>query len=282
VSQHYEAKSRGLAVSVLQTSAPLSPLLFAAPLYFLINRFGWRAGALATAILLITVALPLAWLGAHEPQAGRPRARLRWGACVPFLRNRSMLVMFAARFSCGVAFFQIAHLVTLALSKGFTTATGAAAVSVFGAAAAASALLFGWLSDRYGRTPMLALSYVVRGLGTFFLSFEIPNELMFFILVAVAIGPTFGTVAVQNVMFYEIAGPRLAGVILGLSFIVHQIGSAGGPMVASIVFDRTGSYDGFMAVMALILLASGALIYSNTHRQTQSPELAFGSSPARS
>jgi MFS family permease len=282
VSQHYESESRGLAVSVLQTSAPLSPLLFAAPLYLLINRLGWRAGALATAILLITVALPLAWLGAHEPQAGQPRARLRWGACVPLLRNRSMLVMFAARFSCGVAFFQIAHLVTLALSKGFTTATGAAAVSVFGAAAAASALLFGWLSDRYGRTPMLALSYVVRGLGTFFLSFEIPNELMFFILVAVAIGPTFGTVAVQNVMFYEIAGPRLAGVILGLSFIVHQIGSAGGPMFASIVFDRTGSYDGFMAVMALILLASGALIYSNTHRQTQSPELAFGSSPARS
>jgi MFS family permease len=283
VSQHYESKSRGLAVSVLQTSAPLSPLLFAAPLYFLINRFGWRAGALATAILLTAVALPLAWFGAREPEAlSIQRSRLRWGACVPYLRNRSILVMFAARFSCGVAFFQIAHLVTLALSKGFTAATGAAAVSVFGAAAAASALLFGWLSDRYGRAPMLALSYVVRGVGTFFLSFEIPNELMFFILVAVAIGPTFGTVAVQNVMFYEIAGPRLAGVILGLSFIVHQIGSAGGPMLASIVFDRTGSYDAFMAVMALILLASGALIYSNTHRQTQFPELALGSSTARS
>jgi MFS family permease len=284
VSQHYESKSRGLAVSILQTSAPLSPLLFAAPLYFLINRFGWRSGALSTAILLIAVALPLAWLGAREPQAaGIARsARLGWDACLPYLRNRSMMVMFAARFSCGVAFFQIAHLVALALSKGFTAATGAAAVSVFGAAAAASALLFGWLSDRYGRGKILALSYIVRGVGTFFLSLEIPNELVFFILVAVAIGPTFGTVAVQNVMFYEIAGPRLAGVILGLSFIVHQIGSASGPMFASIVFDRTGSYDGFMAVMALILLASGALIYTNTHRQTQSPELAFGSSPARS
>jgi predicted MFS family arabinose efflux permease len=268
---------------VLQTSAPLSPFFFAAPLYFLINRFGWRAGALSTAILLIAVALPLAWLGARDPHAsGPPRARLGWGACLPYLRNRSMLVMFAARFSCGVAFFQIAHLVTLALSKGFTTATGAAAVSVFGAAAAASALLFGWLSDRYGRAQILALSYIVRGVGTFFLSFEVPNELMFFILVAVAIGPTFGTVAVQNVIFYEIAGPRLAGVILGLSFIVHQIGSAGGPMFASIVFDRTGSYDGFMAVMALILLASGVLIYRNISRQTQLPEPVFGSSTARS
>ena len=284
VSQHYESKSRGLAVSVLQTSAPLSPLLFAAPLYFLINRFGWRAGALSTAILLIAVALPLAWLGAREPQAaGNARsARLGWGACLPYLRNRSMLVMFAARFSCGVAFFQIAHLVALALSKGFTAATGAAAVSVFGAAAAASALLFGWLSDRYGRAQILALSYIVRGVGTFFLSLEIPNELVFFILVGVAIGPTFGTVAVQNVMFYEIAGPRLAGVILGLSFIVHQIGAAGGPMFASIVFDITGSYDGFMAIMALILLGSGALVYSNTTRERQFPEPVFGSSPARS
>jgi MFS family permease len=87
--------------------------------------------------------------------------------------------MFAARFSCGVAFFQIAHLVALALNKGFTSAIGAAAVSIFGAAAAASALLFGWLSDRYGRAQMLAVSYIVRGIGTFFLSFEVPNELVF-------------------------------------------------------------------------------------------------------
>jgi MFS family permease len=284
VSQHYDSKSRGLAVSVLQTSAPLSPLLFAAPLYFLIHQFGWRIGALATAILLIAVALPLAWLGAREPQASGNirRARLGWGACLPYLRNRSMLVMFAARFSCGVAFFQIAHLVALALSKGFTTATGAAAVSVFGAAAAASALLFGWLSDRYGRAQILALSYIVRGIGTFFLSLEIPNEMVFFILVAVAIGPTFGTVAVQNVIFYEIAGPRLAGMILGLSFIVHQIGSAGGPMFASIAFDMTGSYDGFMVVMAIILLGSGALVYSNTNRQNLFPEPVLGSSPVRS
>ena len=65
-------------------------------------------------------------------------------------------------------------------------------------------------------------------------------------------GPdTFGTIAVQNVMFYEIAGPRMTGVILGLSFIVHQIGSAGGPMLASLAFDMTDSYDGFMIIMGL-------------------------------
>jgi len=284
VSQHFEAKNRGLAVSVIQSAPPLSPLLFAPLLYFLIKAYDWRVAALATSVVLIVVALPLAWLGAREPEGAshQKHDRLGWSACLPHLRNRSMILMFAARFSCGVAFFQIAHLVALTLSKGFSVATGIAAVSVFGGAAAASAVLFGWMSDRYGRARILALSYFVRGVGTLLLALEIPNELVFFFLVAMAIGPTFGTVAVQNVLFYEIAGPRLAGIILGLSFVVHQIGSAGGPMIASIAYDATGTYDGFMIAMGLILLVSGALVYGTTSTNTSAPEPVLQPTPSTS
>ena len=110
---------------------------------------------------------------------------------------------------------------------------------------------------------MLALTYLVRGLGTLILALDMPNELVFYAVVALAMGPPFGTIAVQNVMFYELVGPRMAGVILGLSFIVHQIGSAGGPMLASLAYDMTGSYDGFMIIMGVIFLASAALVYSS-------------------
>jgi MFS family permease len=160
-----------------------------------------------------------------------------------------------------VAFFQIAHLVALTMSKGFDAATGAKAVSVFGAGAVVSALLFGWLSDRYGRPRILGLSYLTRGVGTALMALDIGNVYFYYAVVALAIGPTFGTVAVGNVLFYEIVGPRMAGMILGMSFIVHQIGSAAGPMIASITFDRTGSYDGFMAVMSLVLLTSGLALF---------------------
>ena len=132
-----------------------------------------------------------------------------------------MLLMFAARFSCGVALFQTVHLVGIALSKGFDAATGAIAVGVFGGAAAASALLFGWLSDRYGRARVLALTYLVRGLGTLVLALDMPNEILFYVVVALAM-TYLRYNRRQNVMFYEIVGPRMAGVILGLSFIVHQ------------------------------------------------------------
>jgi MFS family permease len=176
-------------------------------------------------------------------------------------------------FSCGVEFFQIAHLVALTMSKGFDASTGAKAVSVFGGASVVSALLFGGLSDRYGRARMLAVSYFTRGVGTLLLSFDMPNEMVFYAVVGLAIGPTFGTVAVGNVMFYELVGPRMAGVVLGMSFIVHQIGSAGGPL-ASIVYDQTGSYDGFMVVMGIILLASGLAIFGGMKNGEKLPELA--------
>jgi MFS family permease len=278
VAKHYNAKNRGLAVSVIQTASPLSPLFFSLVIYFLIQTFDWRAAALASGVLLLAIAFPLGWLGARDPDdvsIGR-HDRASWRSCLPYLRNRSMLLMFAARFSCGVALFQSVHLVGIALSKGFDAATGAIAVGVFGGAAAVSALLFGWLSDHYGRAQVLALSYLVRGLGTLVLALDMPNAILFYVVVALAMGPTFGTIAVQNVMFYEIVGPRMAGVILGLSFIVHQIGSAGGPILASIAFDRTGSYDGFMVAMGLILLASAVLIYSAISSDTRLPDPVFG------
>lgn len=262
VSKHFTA-NRGLAVAVIQTAPPMSPLLFAPIIYFLIRSYDWRTAALLVSALLFSLAWPLAWFGARDPEGSQLSrgARVSWSACLPYLRKRSMRLLFAVRFSCGVAFFQIAHLVALTMSKGFDAATGAKAVSVFGAGAVISALLFGWLSDRYGRPRILGLSYLTRGIGTLLMALDISNAYVYYAVVALAIGPTFGTVAVGNVLFYELVGPKMAGMILGMSFIVHQIGSAAGPMVASITYDRTGSYDGFMVVMSLVLLASGLALF---------------------
>jgi MFS transporter, OFA family, oxalate/formate antiporter len=262
VSKHF-ASNRGLAVAVIQTAPPMSPLLFAPVIYFLIRSYDWRTAALLVSALLFLIAWPLAWIGARDPKGSllSPSARVGWSACLPYLRTRSMRLLFAVRFSCGVAFFQIAHLVALTMNKGFDAATGAKAVSVFGAGAVISALFFGWLSDRYGRPRILGLSYLTRGVGTLLMALDIGNAYVYYAVVALAIGPTFGTVAVGNVLFYELVGSRMAGMVLGMSFIVHQIGSATGPMVASITYDRTGSYDSFLVVMSLVLLASGLVLY---------------------
>ena len=263
VAKHYDAANRGLAVSIVQTASPMSPFFLAWPLHFIIVNYDWRVAAMFCGALLLFVALPFGWVGARDPDPSSSTRRepASWGSCLPYLRDRNMLLLFAARFSCGFALFQSVHLVAIALSKGFDQVVGRDAVTVFGVAAAVSAVAFGWVSDRYGRAQALALTYVFRGLGTLAMSLDFSSPLAFYIVVALAMGPTFGTIGVQNVMFFEMVGPRLAGLILGLSFLVHQVGSSGGPILASVYFDVYGSYDGFLQMMSLILLASAAMVY---------------------
>jgi MFS family permease len=264
VSKHFDARSRGWAVSVVQAASPLYPLLFAPLLFLVIKAFDWRTAALVTSGLLWGVALPLAWVGARDPDAARlgAHARQPWSACLPYLRNRSMLALFAARLACGLAFFQSAHLVAMGISKGFDAQVGTTALSIFGLSAVCWALVFGRLADRLGRSRTLGISYALRGVGTLGLAMLAPSEWGFYALVAIGIGPTFGTIAVQNVLFYEVVGQRLAGLVLGLSFIIHQIGSSVGPQVASIVYDATGSYNQSMLVIGLILLVSAAISFN--------------------
>jgi MFS family permease len=263
VAKHYDAANRGLAVSIVQTASPMSPFFLAWPLHFIIVNYDWRMAAMFCGVLLLGVAFPFGWIGARDPDptSSTRREAATWSSCLPYLRDRSMLLLFAARFSCGFALFQSVHLVAIALSKGFDQVVGRDAVTVFGVAAAVSAVAFGWVSDRYGRAHALALTYVFRGVGTLVMSLDFSNPLAFYIVVALAMGPTFGTIGVQNVMFFEMVGPRLAGLILGLSFLVHQVGSSGGPILASVYFDVYGSYDGFLQMMSLILLASAAMVY---------------------
>ncbi|HEY7062821.1 MAG TPA: MFS transporter [Chloroflexota bacterium] len=264
VSKHFDARSRGWAVSVVQAASPLYPLIFAPLLYVVIRLSDWRTAALVTSGLLWGVALPLAWLGARDPDAARLGAARRqpWSACLPYLRNRSMLALFVARLACGLAFFQSAHLVAIGISKGFDPRVGTTALSIYGLSAVCWALVFGRLADRWGRSRTLGISYLLRGVGTLGLATAVPSEWAFYALVALGIGPTFGTIAVQNVLFYEVVGPRLAGVILGLSFVIHQLGSSIGPQLASIVFDMTGTYNYTMIVVGLVLLASAAISFS--------------------
>jgi MFS family permease len=283
ISKNFAPSRRARAVSIVQTASPLNPLIFAPPLFLVIQTFDWRTAALAISATLWFVALPLAWLGARDPDTARLAARQRtpFSACLPLLRNRAMLTLFAARLACGLAIFQTAHLVAMGLSKGLDVAAGTTALSIYGASAVAWTLLFGWLADRHGRARMLGLSYAVRGVGTIALALAAPNELGFFILVAVGVGPTFGTIAVQNVLFYEAAGARLAGVTLGLSFIVHQIGSAIGPQIGSIVYDLTQTYDGYQFVIGLLLLASAAMTYNIKDSGIRLAEPAAIAVPAR-
>jgi hypothetical protein len=65
-----------------------------------IERFDWRAAALASGVLLLTLAFPLGWFGARDPNdaANARRDRASWRECLPYLRDRSIILLFGAIF----------------------------------------------------------------------------------------------------------------------------------------------------------------------------------------
>jgi hypothetical protein len=52
--------------------------------------------------------------------------------------------------------------------------------------------------------------------------------------------------------------------------------------MASITYDRTGSYDGFMVVMGLILLASGLALVGGRETGERAPASVAAASPSPS
>jgi MFS family permease len=83
VSKHFDASKRGWAVAVVQTASPLNPLIFAPLLFLLIKVSDWRTATLVISASLWFVALPLAWMGARDPDTARIAAHQRapWNAC---------------------------------------------------------------------------------------------------------------------------------------------------------------------------------------------------------
>ena len=61
-------------------------------------------------------------------------------------------------------------------------------------------------------------------------------------------------VTINNVQIFELVGPHRAGVILGVSFVVHQVAAAVGPYASGLLFDATGTYRVSFFVLGLVML----------------------------
>jgi predicted MFS family arabinose efflux permease len=57
----------------------------------------------------------------------------------------------------------------------------------------------------------------------------------------------------------EIFGTRYLATLLGMSFVVHQMGSSLGTWGGGLIFDLTGNYDAAWQIGALIGFAAGVI-----------------------
>ena len=129
-------------------------------------------------------------------------------------------------------------------SMGVTTtsALGAIAISLIGAANIFGTLAAGWAGNRYSKKHLLAGVYLGRTIiaGLFIL---LPITSLSVVIFSVAMGSLWlATVPLTSGLVAHIYGVRYMGTLYGIVFFSHQLGSFLGVWLGGQLYDMYGDY----------------------------------------
>jgi predicted MFS family arabinose efflux permease len=236
---------RSAILGVVGACSSVGTLVIAPSTQFLLARFDWHVGAVFFLVLTVAM-LPAAFLAGGVDRMPRPiekRATMREVVGSAF-RNRRYLVMSGAYFVCGLQLiFLTTHLPNYLAICGQDPMLSASALATIGGVNIFGSWFAGWLGGRFPKYILLGLLYLSRScvLAVFFM---VPPTPVTTIVFAAAMGMLWlGVIPLVSGYVAELFGTRYMATILGMSFVIHQIGSVIGAWGGGLIFDAFGSYD---------------------------------------
>jgi predicted MFS family arabinose efflux permease len=211
---------------------------------WLISATGWQNALLVLAFLVCFI-IPLG-LGLREPVAAAssgPRQTVR-AALHEALANRSYLLLTAGYFVCGfqVVFIGV-HLPSYLKDHGLGPEAATVALMLIGLFNIIGTYGAGALGQRLAKKNILASIYLLR--AVVIVAFVmLPLSPLSVYLFAATIGVLWlSTVPPTNAIVAQIFGPQYMGMLGGIAFFSHQVGSFLGVWLGGKLYDTTGSYD---------------------------------------
>jgi MFS family permease len=231
----------------LGTAAGSAGMFVFAPLsQGLISAYGWHDTLVAMSLMMLVVpvlAIPLrgnssSGLASATFEQTLPQA-LREA-----LGHRSYLLLASGFFVCGfqVAFIT-AHFPAYIADLGIDARYAVIALALIGFFNIIGSLSAGWIGQRYSKPMFLVWIYIGRSvLVTAFLL--LPQTPASVIVFSILMGLLWlSTVPPTNSLVAIMFGTRHLGLLGGIVFLSHQIGSFLGVWLGGYLYDRLGSYD---------------------------------------
>ena len=133
-------------------------------------------------------------------------------------------------------------------------------LAVIGGTSAVGSLVTGWLGARYPKHILLGLIYILRAI-IFVAYFALPPTPTTTLLFAAGMGLLWwpGLAPLIGGLVAEIFGTRYLATLLGVSFVVHQVGSSLGAWGGGLIFDLSGSYEPAWQIGTLIGFTAGVV-----------------------
>ncbi len=238
---------RSMAFGIATAAGSAGMMVFAPLTVGLIAAFEWRGALYAMAALMAAIpflALALRGNAATGSQSGAQFQQTASAALREALGHRSYLLLTSGFFVCGfqVAFIT-AHFPAYLLDIGIPAWVGGIAMLLIGGFNIIGSLAAGYIGQHYSKPWLLSLIYIGRSIAvTAFLLLPItPSSVIIFAIVMgllwlSTVPPTNGLVAI---MF----GTRHLGLLGGIVFLSHQIGSFLGVWLGGYLFDYYKTYD---------------------------------------
>lgn len=253
-------EKRSFIFGVATAASSFGQFVFAPIGQGFIGAFGWQTALLYLAIIL-ALALPLTFAlrGKTESPAGQADLKFMealsraWG----YGSYRLLVVGF---FVCGfhLAFISV-HMPAYLVQCGLSPDVGGWAIAIIGLFNIAGSLTAGYLGGRLPKQMMLATIYFLRAVAiALFMIFPVTATSAY--LFAAAIGFLWlSTVPLTAGLVSLFFGPRYMGMLYGVAFLSHQLGSFVGVWLGGFAFDYTGSYSLVWYLGILLGLGSAAL-----------------------
>ncbi|MGN6685503.1 MAG: MFS transporter, partial [Devosia sp.] len=234
-------EKRPLIFGVATAASSFGQFIFAPIGQGFISAFGWQSALIYLAFFLaIALALAFALRGKTEQASG--------AADLPFMQALSRAWGFGSYrllvigfFVCGfhLAFINV-HMPAYLVQCGLSPDVGGWSIAIIGLFNIAGSLASGYLGGKLPKQLLLASIYFLRALAIAGFVFFPVTPLTAYLFSA-AIGFLWlSTVPLTAGLVTLFFGPRYMGMLYGVAFLSHQIGSFVGVWLGGYVYDTTG------------------------------------------
>ena len=263
VGKHFPLSNRTIAMSIVTAVGSFG--YFISPLYTnysLVNN-GW-VNTLFVFMIVLILGLVMSFFVrspslAQSPEKSSDQSTMN--ALTEAFQNKSYLFLTAGFFVCGFHITLVGtHVPVYIADRGLEGWTAAAILSLIGLFNIFGSLMSGYLSTKISKKVILSALYFLRGISICFFIFLPPSNISSFIF-----GATFGflwlaTVPATSGIVAQMFGTKYLGLLYGIVFLSHQIGSFLGAYLGGLFHDLYGSYD-YAWYLAIALSIFAALIH---------------------
>jgi MFS family permease len=254
-------KNRSKTLGIVAAAGSLGTLMIPITTQSILTHGAWQTGALFFVALAIAM-LPAGFLaGGSDRMPNRPTTGTTIRAVIgQAARHRPFLVMSGAYFVCGLNLvFLTTHLPTYLAICGQDPLLSAEAIAVIGGMNSIGSITAGWLGGKYPKHILLGLLYILRAF-VFTAYFVMPPTPASTLIFAAAMGMLWLSVApLVSGLVAEMFGTRYMATLLGIAFVMHQVGSSLGAWGGGVIFDRFGSYDHAWQIGVLFGFGAGVV-----------------------